>query len=89
MQEETHHLEEEPPFYGANVIRGEEQEFINCLLKKYKDDPVDEELQKKIWDELQMEKYKGTVKIPFKVVLRRDTLKKHPDFIEIILDSKV
>lgn len=89
MQEETQHSEEELPFYGENVIRGEEQEFIKNLLKKYKDTPVDEELQKKIWNDLQMEKYKGTIKIPFKVILKRDALRKYPDYVEVILDSKV
>lgn len=81
--------EEDHPFYGTDIIRGKEKEYIQCLLQKYRNEAVNEELQKKIWDELQMEKYKGNIKIPFKVVLRRDVFKKHPDYIEVILDTKV
>ena len=84
-----HHTEEEHPFYGFDIIRNNEQAYINNLLKKYRNEPATEELKAKIWDELQMEKYKGNVTIPFKVVLRRDSLKKFPSCIEIILDTKV
>lgn len=83
------HDDDEPPFYGFDIIRNKEQAYINNLLKKYRHLPVNEELKAKIWDELQMEKYKGNVTIPFKVVMRRDTQKKYPDYIEIILDTKV
>jgi hypothetical protein len=85
----THLNEEEHPFYGVEVIRRSQQEYINNLLKKYKGEPVNDELKAKIWDELQMEKYKGNVTIPFKVVMRRDSSKNFPDYIEIILDTKV
>lgn len=81
--------EHEHPFYGTDIIRNREKEYIQNILKKYRHDPVNEELQHKIWDELQMEKYKGNIKIPFKVVMRRDIYKKFPDYIEIILDTKV
>lgn len=81
--------EEEPPFYGTHIIRGNEQEFINKLLEKYKKDPVSEELQKRIWDDLQQAKNEGIITIPFKVVMRRDASKKFPDSIEVILDTKV
>jgi len=81
--------ENSSPFYGAEIYREKEKELIEQLLKKYKNETVTEELQKKIWDELQMEKYKGNIKIPFKVVIRRDPLKKHQDYIEILLDTKV
>lgn len=83
------HTEEEHPFYGYDIIRNKEQAYITNLLKKYRHLPVTEELKAKIWDELQMEKYKGTVTIPFKVVMRRDTQKKYHDYIEVILDTKV
>lgn len=83
------HSEEEHPFYGREIIRRKEQAYIQQLLKKYRQEPVTEELKAKIWDELQMEKYKGTVTIPFKVVMRKDAQKKYPDTIEIILDTKV
>ena len=85
----TQQSEEEHPFYGFEIIRRKEQAFIQNLLKKYRNQPVSEELKAKIWDELQMEKYKGNVTIPFKVVMRKDSLKKYPDYIEIILDTKV
>jgi hypothetical protein len=81
--------EQEHPFYGVEIIRRREKEYIQNLLKKYRQEPVTEDLQRKIWDELQLEKYKGHITIPFKVVIRKDISKKYPDFIEIILDSKV
>lgn len=79
----------EHPFYGSEIVRRKEQEYIKDLLKKYKNDPVTEELQAKIWDELQMEKHLGRIKIPFKVVIRRDSNNQFPNYIEIILDTKV
>lgn len=81
--------EEEHPFYGHVIYRGREEDYIESILKKYKHEPATEELKKKIWDELQMEKYYGRVKIPFKVVLRRDSTGKFPDCVEVILDTKV
>lgn len=83
------HSEEEHPFYGIEIIRRKEQEYIQTLLKKYRSEPATEELKGKIWDELQMEKYNGSITIPFKVVLRKDSQKKYPDYIEVILDTKV
>jgi len=79
----------EHPFYGYDIIRRSQQEYIQGLLKKYRGEPVSEELKKKIWDELQMEKHLGRVTIPFKLALRRDSYGKFPDYIEVILDSKV
>jgi hypothetical protein len=81
--------ENEHPFYGIEIIRRKEKAYIEKLLEKYKHFPVNEELKGKIWDELQMEKYLGHITIPFKIVMRRDLKKKFPDYIEIILDSKV
>ena len=81
--------EQKHPFYGKEIIRQREQEYINFLLRKYKNFPVNEETQSKIWDELQMEKHLGHLSIPFKVVMRKDANKKYPDYIEIILDTKV
>lgn len=77
------------PFYGHVIVRPNEEEYIKNLLKKYKQEPVTQELKKKIWDELQMEKHLGNIKIPFKVVMRRDITRKFPDYIEVILDTKV
>lgn len=81
--------EEEHPFYDIHILRLREQNYINRLLKKYKKEPVTDELKKKIWDELQREKHLGNIKIPFKVIMRRDPTGKFPEAIEVILDSKV
>lgn len=83
------HEEQDTPFYDIDIIRRQEQIYIKQILSKYKSEPVTEELKAKIWEELQMEKYLGHIKIPFKVTLRRDATKKFPDYIEIILDTKV
>ena len=80
---------DEHPFYGQDILRGREEEYIENILKKYKKEPVTEELKKKIWDELQMEKHLGNINIPFKVVIRRDPSGQYPEFVEVILDTKV
>ena len=77
------------PFYDKFIFPRQEQNYIKNLLKKYKNEPVTEELKKKIWDELQNEKYLGNLSIPFKVVVRKDSYGRYPDYIEIILDTKV
>ncbi len=71
------------------IIRNEQQEYVKNLLKKYSHMPVTDELKKKIWDELQMEKHLGNLTIPFKIAVRCDPYQKFPDYIEVILDSKV
>jgi hypothetical protein len=76
-------------FYGRPILRNVEQEYIEKKLEKYKDEQVTEELKQKIWDELQMDKHLGKITIPFKVVMRRDTSGKFPEYIEIILDTKL
>lgn len=76
-------------FYDEPIFRDQQQTFINKLLKKYKKEPATEELRQKIYDELAAEKTKGTLKIPFKVVLRKDPNRLYPDLIEVILDTKV
>lgn len=81
--------EHEHPFYGYTIIRRQEEEHIKKLMEKYQGQPVSEELKKKVWDELQMEKYLGKVTIPFRMAVRRDPYGKFPDIIEIILDTKV
>lgn len=81
--------DKEHPFYGTHIFRDDEQEYIQKILRKYRKEPVTDELKAKIWDELQMEKHLGHIKIPFKVAMRRDATKKFPDYIEIILDTKV
>jgi hypothetical protein len=81
--------EHEHPFYGYYIFRNQQKEYICRLLEKYRHEPVTEELKKKIWDELQMEKHAGRVTIPFKMTSRRDPYGKFPEYIEIILDTKV
>lgn len=89
MHTTEQHSEDEHPFYGIDIIRRREQDYIQNLLKKYRNEPVNDELKAKIWDELQMEKFRGNITIPFKVIMRKDALKKYPDYIEVILDTKV
>lgn len=79
----------EHPFYGFDIIRQQQEDYIKELLSKYKKEPVSEELKKKIWDELQMEKHRGAITIPFKMTSRRDPYGRFPEIIEIILDTKV
>lgn len=79
----------EHPFYGHEIYADQEQEYINNILQKYKHEIASEELKQKIWDELQMERYYGRLKIPFKISLRRDIYGKFPDFVEVILDTKL
>jgi hypothetical protein len=81
--------EEEHPFYGTPIFREREEEYIRNLLKKYSNEPATDELKAKIWDELQMEKHKRNITIPFKVIMQRDISRKFPDYIEVILDTKV
>lgn len=76
-------------FYGKPVISRKEQEYIQNFLKKYKDEPVSDILHQKIWDELQMEKHLGNITIPFKVVARKDPSGLFPEYIEVILDTKL
>lgn len=80
---------EEHPFYGHDIYRDRQQEYISNLLKKYQGLPATEDLKKKIWDELQMEKHAGKITIPFKIALRQDPYGKYPSYVEIILDTKV
>ena len=92
MNNEPQEEEKNPlthPFYGNEIIRRREQEYINGLLKKYRHLEVNDELQSKIWNELQMEKHAGRITIPFKITMRKDMNKDFPDYIEIILDTKV
>lgn len=77
------------PFYGHVIIRRKEEEYIKSLMQKYQHETVNEELKKKVWDELQMEKHYGRVTIPFKLAVRMDPYGKFPDQLEVILDTKV
>lgn len=77
------------PFYGEDILVDREQTYIQNLLKKYRGRPVNDDLRKEIWDELQMEKHFGRVTTPFKIATRRDSKGNFPEYIEIILDTKV
>ena len=79
----------EHPFYDIEIVRHQQQEYIQKLLQKYRHREFSEELKKEIWDELQMEKYRGNLTIPFKMTARRDPYGKFPNVIEVILDTKV
>ena len=85
MDEDLH----EHPFYGQTIVRQNQEDYVKSLMLKYQDEPISEELKKKIWNELQMEKHYGRLTIPFKMAVRRDPYGKFPDKIEIILDTKV
>jgi hypothetical protein len=80
---------EEHPFYGKPVLRHREEDVVRSILAKYKNDPVDESLKERIWNDLQMAKYAGEITIPFKVVLRRDVFAEYPEYVEVILDTKL
>lgn len=77
------------PFYDVDILRGREQAYIRSLLKKYAQEPASEDLKQKIWEELQNEKHLGRLKIPFKVILKKDPNRHFPDCIEVVLDTKV
>jgi hypothetical protein len=77
------------PFYGTDIFADQEQAYIAQLLKKYRHETPSEELKKKIWDDLSMERYYGRIHIPFRLSLRADSQGKFPPYIEIILDTKV
>lgn len=81
----SHH----PPFYGVEILREREQKKIKEFLNKWKGKPADEALKKEIYDALLKEREEGRISIPFKVALRKDPSKIHPDYVEVILDSKV
>ncbi|MCB1112690.1 MAG: hypothetical protein H7A37_09215 [Chlamydiales bacterium] len=81
--------EEHELFYGYEIVRDQEQLIIVDLMKKYSNEPVTEELKRRIWDELQELKRIGRINIPFKVEIRRDRSNKYPPSIEVILDTKV
>lgn len=82
-------MHEHLPYYGKKISRAQQQEYIRHILSKYRKDPPNEDLQKKIHDDLMQEKDLGHVTIPFRVLLEKDETGARPAYIEIILDSKV
>jgi len=76
-------------FYDKAILEDRESETVKKILSQYKNEKADEELKKKIWDDLQHEKCEGRLSIPFKVVLRRDEYGRYPPTVEVILDTKL
>ena len=77
------------PFYGRDIHPDQQQEEIKKILSKYSQEPVSEELKKKIYNTLMQAKAVGKISIPFRVVMRKTPDHLHRDFIEVILDTKV
>jgi hypothetical protein len=82
-------MEHMPDFYGKKICREDEEAFIKEILGKYKDLPINEETKKKVYDELCWEKHLGRLTIPFSVQIKKDPYERYPDFIEVLLESKV
>ena len=76
-------------FYEKEIVRGNEQEVINAVLKQFKHEPATDELKNTIYDALCKEENLGNINIPFKVLLKKDQSGVHPDYIEVMLDTRV
>ncbi len=85
----SHAMSQQHLFYGQEVVRGQQQEYIQKVLEKYAGEPATEELRNKIYDDLMQEKHLGNVTIPFKVILQKDETGVRPDYIDILLDTRV
>ena len=79
----------EPPFYGEVISPRRQQEFIQQTLNKYQAEPPNEETKSKVYEELMMGKHHGKITIPFQVKLIKDPFKRYPDYIEVLLETKV
>ena len=80
---------EEEPFYGKVIVPEEEQMLVDAVIEKYRSDVVDGDVHKKVYHDLMMEKHKGNITIPFQVNLVKDPYSRYPDYIEVILETKV
>lgn len=78
-----------PYFYGKEIDREAEQAFINEVLEKYKQEPANDALKEKIYNELMDAKHEGRIHIPFKVNLKEDPSQTFAPYVEVLLDSKV
>lgn len=76
-------------FYGKEIVRDREAEIIEAVLKKFRNEPANEETKEKIYNALCEELVKENISIPFKVILKKDRSKNYRDRIEIILDTRV
>ncbi len=77
------------PFYGKEIDPDQQQKEVEKILSKYAQEPVSNDLKKKIYEALLHAKNTGRISIPFKIVMRKDPSGVHRDFIEVILDTKV
>ena len=77
------------PFFGKEILVAAERRAIEKILLKYRHEPVSDELKKKIYDSLSDAKEKGTITIPFAVVMRKDPSNIHRNIIEILLETKL
>lgn len=76
-------------FYEKEIVREEQQTYINSILEKYKNEAVTDELKQRIYDDLCRERYLGNITIPFKLIVKRDNSGVHHDYIEVLLDTRV
>ncbi|MBB63629.1 MAG: hypothetical protein CMO81_01025 [Waddliaceae bacterium] len=77
-QGEEHHY-----FYHEPISRQAQADYIQEIVAKYQKEPITDDLIKKVYDELMMEKHFGRITIPFKV-------KNHDnEYIEVLLDTRV
>ncbi|MCH9609081.1 MAG: hypothetical protein S4CHLAM45_08440 [Chlamydiales bacterium] len=67
----------------------QEQKTIETILKKYLHLPPDEELKKKIYNDLTEAKANGKIFTPFKVILRKNPDPNIRNFIEIAIETKI
>lgn len=82
-------MSEHPPFFGEHISREQQAEFIGEMLQKYKGEAPTATLKDKIYTELMLLKHEGLVTIPFKVVLENDPTGVRPDYIDVVLETKV
>ncbi|MFT4554275.1 MAG: hypothetical protein ACI9S8_002925 [Chlamydiales bacterium] len=76
-------------FYEKEIIREDQQRYIEKILEKYKLEPVTDELKQRIYDDLSRERYLGNITIPFKIIEKRDNSGVHHPYIEVLLDTRV
>lgn len=82
-------MSHEHPFYGQEISRHQQEEYIQSLLSPYLGKPATEEIQKEVYDTLMLAKHRGEVVIPFKVLLKKDETGYYPPHIEVLLDTRV
>jgi hypothetical protein len=82
-------MSEEHYFYGKVIHRQNEQEYIQSIVRKYKKEGASEETKKKVYEELMMAQFEGRINIPFEVKLIKDPYARYPDYIEVVLDTRV